>query len=467
MIDEIEMLRRYIDATVDSEPDLAPLRRRLVTAIQDEGEAAPASPHPSRDPRRSLGRRTTLSLGSLAVAGVVAAVAFLSVAPSASHNTPKKTAPSRTTEPFPSHLPVGAQLRLIADRVTEQPVSHLQADQLLHTRANLSVFATVNNGAAQATIGVSVQKWSTASGQTCTMLTAQPAQFASPSEQAAWVGLHLLVTPNPPTASQCLQGNGGGAPPDAITGAGQLIDVSSLPTDPSTLAQEFESGTTGVAVLDQLTRDEAAPNPAFQRAAMLLIGPTVGATPRLNAALYQALALLPGVIALGPTTTHDGQSGQGYASGPGSGQSSIVVDTSTGQLLEVRGLDDSNSLSSIAPNYLGGGPMVVHEYSAQLQWLDTVGSPSVVSRADLPAGLPVYVFATTKPGLPCNKTLTCADQLVKPYSSFLSSERGLTDQSNPGSTDYLEWSLVGPRSVVDQFVRTLRESGLFALVSEI
>jgi len=464
MIDELELLRRHIYATVGSDPDLEPVRRRLVTAIDEEAEAAPASRRLSGGPHR-LGRRAALSFGSLVAVGVAAAVVALLVvaAPPAPHSTPRKT-----TEPFPSHLPVGDQLRLIADRVVEQPIPHLQADQLLFTRANLSVAATVNDGAAQATIGLSVEKWSTASGQTCTTLTAQPAQFASPSEQAAWVGLHLLVTPNPPMANQCLQEGGAAAPPDAITGAGQLIDVSSLPTDPSTLAREFESGTTGIPALDQLLSDEAAPNLAFQRAAMLLIGPTVGASPQFAAALFQVIALLPGVTALGPTTTHDGEIGQGFASGPGTGQSTIVVDPSTGQLLEVRGLDDSDSLSSIAVNYLGGGSMLVNGYSAQLQWLDPIGSPSVIGLSDLPDGLPVYVFATTKPGLSYNDASTSVNHVTQPYFSFFkSSQSQNTDPSNPNSPDVFQWSFAGPGPVVDQFIQTLRASGLFASVSEI
>jgi hypothetical protein len=148
---------------------------------------------------------------------------------------------------------------------------------------------------------------------------------------------------------------------------------------PSTLAQELESGTTGIPALDQLLSDKAAPNPGFQRAAMLLIGPTVGTTPQFAAALYQAIALLPGVTALGPITTHDGATGERASPrGPGVDSPPSSSTRPPGQLLEVRGLDDSDSLSSIAPNYLDGGPMVVNEYSAQLQWLDPIGSPSVI-----------------------------------------------------------------------------------------
>jgi hypothetical protein len=464
MIDELELLRRYVDAT-DPDPDLEPARRRLVSAIEQEGKVAPAGWRPWRGSHAAaISRRTAMSLASLVAAGVAAAVvAVVVVAPSAPHSKPRTT-----SKPFPTHLSVGDQLRLVADRVADQPIPQIQADQALYTQANLSVVATVNNGAAQAIIGLSVRKWSTASGQTCTTLTAQPARFASPSQQAAWVGLHLLVTPNPPTASQCLQGGGGAAPPDAITGGGQLIDVSSLPTDPTVLAQELESGTTGVPALDQLLSDQVAPNPGFQRAAMLLIGPTVGASPQFDATLYQAIALLPGVTALGPIATHDGETGQGFASGPGSGQSTILVDPSTGRLLEVRGLDDSDSLSSIAANYLGGGPMMVNQYSAQLQWLDPIGSPSVIGLSNLPAGLPVYVFATTKPGLSYDDALTVVHDVAQPYFSFFKSiQSQITDPSNPNSPGLFQWSFAGPGPAVDHFIQTLRASGLFSSVSEI
>ena len=464
MIDEIELLHRYIDATVEPNPDLETARRRLVAAIDDAGEVARGGWWRSDGShRRTIGRRTAVSLGSLVAVGVAAAViAVLVIAHPAPHSSPRAN-----TKPFPSHQSVGVQLRLVADRAAEQPIPHLRADQALYTQANLSVAADVNNGAALATIGLSVQKWSTSSGQTCTTLTAQPAQFASPAEQAAWSGLHLLITPNPPSASQCLQGGGSAAPPDAITGAGQLIDVSSLPTEPSTLAQEFESGTTGIPVLDQLLSDEAAPNPGFQRAAMLLIGPTLGATPQFEAALYQAIALLPGVTALGPTTSHNGASGQGFASGPGSAQTTIVVDPSNGQLLEVTGLDDSGSLSSIAGNYLGGG-LTVSQYSSQLQWLDPIGAPSVIGLSDLPSGLPVYVSATAKPGLPLTDELTAARAVWQPYFRFMKSiEAGSTVPSDPNSPVHFQWSFAGPGPVVDQFIRTLRASGLFTSVSEI
>ncbi len=248
--------------------------------------------------------------------------------------------------------------------------------------------------------------------------------------------------------------------------------MSSLPTDPSILAQELASGTTGIPALDQ--SQGTAPNPGFQRAALLLIGPTVGATPQFAGTLYQAIALLPGVTALGPTTTHDGETGQEFAAGPGSGQSTIVVDPSTGQLLEVRGIDEADSISSIAPNYpnyADGGPIDINEYTAQLQWLDPIGSPSVVnlSQLHLPAGSPVYVFATTRAGLSFQDASSLVQNLSLPYvSSFKFPPEGvMTGPLNPNSPGLFHWSFAGPGPVVDQFIQTLRASGLFASVSEI
>ena len=112
--------------------------------------------------------------------------------------------------------------------------------------------------------------------------------------------------------------------------------------------------------------------------------------------------------------------------------------------------------------------MVVNGYSAQLQWLDPIGSPSVISVSELPDGLPVYVFATTRPGLSFNDASTSVNQIARPYFSFFkSSQSGSTDPSNSNSPDLFQWSFAEAGPVVAQFIQTLRASGLFASVSEI
>jgi hypothetical protein len=112
--------------------------------------------------------------------------------------------------------------------------------------------------------------------------------------------------------------------------------------------------------------------------------------------------------------------------------------------------------------------MLVTQYSTQLQWLDPIGSPSVIGLSDLPAGMPVYVFATTKPGLSYIDALTAVHDVAQAYFSYFKSvEAGLTVPSKPNSPALFQWSFAGPGPVVDQFRQTLRGSGLFASISEI
>jgi hypothetical protein len=114
------------------------------------------------------------------------------------------------------------------------------------------------------------------------------------------------------------------------------------------------------------------------------------------------------------------------------------------------------------------GQIAVNEYSAQLQWLDPIGSPSVMSLSDQPARLPVYVFATTKPGLSYDNAMTAVQDVARPYFRFFESIQGSpSEPSNPDSPVLFQWSFAGPGPVVDQFMQTLRASGLFASVSEI
>ncbi len=455
MSEEIQLLRSYLDATVDPDHELGALRETLVRAIDLEVERPMTqSAHAGH---KRLWRRPRVIVASLAAAALIAAL-VVAVDPGANGPASRTTVAPPTTPALPAGAV--AQLRLIADRVVDEPIPRLSGGQLLLTRADLSVAASVNNGAAQAVIPMSVEKWSTAAGQTCVALTAQPAQFASSSAQAAWTGLGLRTLPEPATAYRCLQG-GGAAPPDAITGAGEAIDVSSLPTDPTALAQELEASTTGISALDQLTPDLAAPNLAFQRAAMILIGPVTGASAQFDSALYRAIALLPGVVALGVTSTHDGRSGQAFASGSGSGQTTIVVDPLSGQLLEVSGLDDSGSLTAIASNYLVGGPLQVSQYSDGLQWLDPVGTPAVVSASQLPSDAPTYVLATAKPGVTGMQLAQLGYDLGRQFFNSVTSNGG------GGSTSPLtwEWSLNVPLSQATSFVEAVKASGLIQSVT--
>ena len=309
--------------------------------------------------------------------------------------------------------------------------------QLLLTQSHLSVAAEVNNGQATATVNVAMRKWSDSNGLSCVSITTQPAQFVSPQDQAAWVALGLLVTPSPQPITDCSGPGTADSPPDTITGSSQLIDVADLPTDPQALAQQLQAGKTGIPAVDDMLPDLGNPDIAFQRAAVLLVGPTVGATPQFKSALYQAIALLPGVTSIGTTTTHSGQTGVGFAVASPNGQAAIVVDPATGALIEIRNLEDSSALTSLAEHYVGGaGPFRVTNYGTQLQWLDPVGQPELVPQSALPADVPVSIYAVAKSG-DSNQMFALGQSLEKqfggPSAGGSGSSEGASGPGSPGS----------------------------------
>src|ERR1700728_1303317 len=79
-----------------------------------------------------------------------------------------------------------------------------------------------------------------------------------------------------------------------------------------------------------------------------------------------------------------------------------------------------------------------------------------------------YVSVTTNPSLSYDDAITPVANAAHPYfSSFKSFEGVQSDPTDPGSPGLFQWSGADPGPVVDQFMETLRASGLFASVSEI
>jgi hypothetical protein len=411
--------------------------------------------------RRNVVRSAGLLLTVVAIAVVGVSVGLANkpaITPSA--------APSTSPE-FPVSLSAPAQLRLLADRIADQDVQAIGEGQLLLTQSQLSVAAQVNNGQATATVNLAVKKWSDANGLSCVSITTQPAQFVSPKDQAAWLGLGLLVTPSPQPITDCSGPGAADSPPDTITGSSQLINVADLPTDPQALAQQLQAGKTGIPAVDDMLPDLGNPDIAFQRAAVLLVGPTVGATPQFESALYQAIALLPGVMSIGTTTTHSGQTGVGFALSSQNGQTTIVVDPATGALIEIRNLEDSSALTSLAEHYVGKGPLQITSYGAQLQWLDPVGQPQLVPQSDLPTDVPVSIYAVAKSGDSAQMFAfgeSLQGQFGGPSGGGSGSAEGATGPGSPGA---MEWSFVNKDATFNQYLAAIKTSGLFSQIDVI
>jgi hypothetical protein len=371
-----------------------------------------------------------------------------------------------------------AQLRLIADNASNQPVPTMTRDQWLESKAQGSYsigITTVGSSPvsdASASIPVTVTQWSNNSGQTCSITNLGQAQFASPSNQAAWSSIGLSATPTQATASGCAvssvatASNGAGL----AYGAG-VTDVSSLPADPSTLAQELTTGTTGISGIDHLAILPGQ-NPGFARVVPLLVGPLTGTSPALNAAIFKALALMPGIHALGETATHTGVSGLGFDA-PGSSPAAniaIVVDQRTGALLEAQniglypgvGVVSSFATPSFPSSQSWGGHLVI-------QWIDPTNPVQVVDSTSLPSELhpapvPTALFTTTaEPGTTDAQITALDQQMIQQFGAGAFSAITNGDVQLDGSRTMI-FTFNGPSSQVQAVAQSLRNSQIVASV---
>jgi len=369
---ELELLGNYMHSGRETPFDLARETehfRELLDAEVSGGNAVP---------RDRVGGRAAPSRRRLAVlcstGGAIAAAMLLGVL---------------LVPTVGQHQPVAAAaLKKIAANARNQSVPQLSDGQLLYTSEQVSMFAQVSQVGstptpdAQATVGATVQQWTDKHGNSCISMTSGSAQFASPVNAAAWKAAGLLDSPSgqPETLCEVVAGQSTYNSDPAV-----VINVSNLTTNPSVLAGELATGTTGIRAVDQ--RDSE-----ITRAAMLLIGPANGATPQITAAIYGALSTMPGLKALGQLTTHSGATGLGFAGTSFEGETTLIVDPATGALLEARNVAAPLLFQGLGRGYLAPPPtpsIGTEGGSDQitLQWLDPEGSPAVVGPSALPAGL--------------------------------------------------------------------------------
>jgi hypothetical protein len=391
------------------------------------------------------------------------------------------------------HTPVAAaaQLRLIAANAANQAVPQLQRGQWLETQTqglwSMDLESLGQGGAtpvsgAEATAAVTTTQWSNNFGESCYSLSIGQALFASPVNEAAWDAAGLLNSPHgqqtdDPLANpdQCgLSPTSNASNGTGIQFGAGTTNVASLPTDPSTLAHELTTGTTGIQGLDHLSIDPGQ-NPGFERVVALLTTDLTDQTPAFYSALYDALALMPGIHALGETATHTGSTGLGFdvPSDTLADATSIVVDPATGALLEARNLwaigpnDPFNAfVAPQSPFEKEGGTL--HNV---IQWLDPIGSANVVETSALPSALAqevgplptALITATANPGASTQAIDALESQVL---TRFNSPKTGAgIDSYEHTSPEVLTFTFFGPASQVDAVAQALRSSNLFASVA--
>jgi hypothetical protein len=212
-----------------------------------------------------------------------------------------------------------AQLRQIAVKAADQPVLRLGRNHWLMTRQVYSTSLVVTSARSRpdarprAEVTVTDTQWSDNFGQACISSSSGPARFSSDADERAWLSTGLSDTPTGQPVASCPSFVSADATNGFASGIG-AVDGSTLPRNPSALARELRTATTGIAGLDQSPPGSSG---GFERAVTLLIGPVTGTTPSFDAAVYRALALLPGIDQLGPTRTQSGATGLGFSAGSG------------------------------------------------------------------------------------------------------------------------------------------------------
>jgi hypothetical protein len=341
-----------------------------------------------------------------------------------------------------------SELHEIANHALRQSSPQLGQGQWLLTKENVTLFANIGSVGSKATPNaegtatLAISQWSNLTGQSYVSATGGPVTFASDANRTAWQAAGLLIVPNGLSNVSILQGAG-------------AINVSNLPTNPAMLAQELSDGTTGIVALNQ-----AAPG-GLGQAAAILIGPTVGETPQLTSALYNALALMPGVTSLGNIETTSGRSGAGFSLGSAG---EVIVDPATGALLEAQNIRDQ-AFIGLGRNYLS--PQVSQDGSSgsiDIRQFVPIEAPTV---APLPSGVTPpagfgssgTITATAKPGVTAAQIRTFYDSQIQPVWGKAS-----VSLNNMLATPVVTFEFNESQAQVQGFASLLNSSGLFVSV---
>lgn len=426
-------------------------------------------------PRRRRLYRAVVMAGCLAIVVVIVA-AVVAVHTGAKHARIKTAT---------SHPTVRAQLHQIALMAARAPIASPGPNQWLGIEQEMAIAAYVSQVGdtptpdAKSTINVTVDTWADTTGQACVSASTQPALFDSPANQAAWAAAGLTDQPDPQPVTGCdsiIQGDTVGS----LTEATGVIDVSALPTDPASLAQELETGTTGIPAVDQVTPQPGI-NAAFQRATVLLVGPDSGATSQFESALYDALATIPGVTGLGTVRSHSGVTGEGFSAVTDSGTTTIVVDPTSGALVEARNVADQAVFDVLSTHYIAGAGIGTEggSYGATILWMDPVGKPIVVGPMSQLSSGDTAIYTIGKLGVTFQQIQAFNDTLQHEGGGIESIEGSgsSADLFNPhvppattpsgqiisiGATN--TWAFSGTFQQVRESLGALESSGLFVTV---
>jgi len=373
-----------------------------------------------------------------------------------------------------------ATLRTLAQLAGTQPSAIPTGTQWLEQKVQLSLDTSIlmvgrtATPDASATVNATIDEWANTNTTTCTVSNLSAAQFASPVNQSAWVAAGLLVHPTTPQYN-CTNFD---QPQNSIVGNGSgAFDISSLPTDPGLLAKQLERGTTKISGLNNLSFDGPGKEAGFARAAVLLVGPTVGGSSAFWSGLLGAMATMNGVTSLGHVTTHAGATGLGFSAPSGLGQITLVLSPSSGKLLEARNIDDQVLEGSEGPVQAFADMTDTHGFAFEsgseksiVRWLDPIASPTVVN--SIPKSIQNqlgpysngtgYIRAETNPGVTQNQLFSLMANLRQLPGSPFASFSGAGNKA----TKSFQVVIHGDSAQENRVEAVMKASGLFAHISQ-
>jgi hypothetical protein len=210
--------------------------------------------------------------------------------------------------------------------------------------------------AGEITVSALTQSWANTSA-TCVQASFSDPHFSSAALRSAWIASGLSTTPlvAQPTGFCVENTPGGGAlafnpkagPAKVLTQGLGVINVASLPNQPTSLARELTSGHTRNQMFNEAVAQHSYVNPGFERALLLLQTPLLGATSQFHVALLKALPLIRGVVVLGHQRSTSGRLGVGFAAGEGPDQASVILNPHTGQVEESRNVPAGSLFFSV------------------------------------------------------------------------------------------------------------------------
>jgi hypothetical protein len=360
--DAIDTLKRFQPGPFEASPSAVQRAREdLLRAIQDETANREVRPvhivspsrgrHSSRTTRMGRRRRLVVIVATVAAALVVASVLVL--APSG----PQTSA--------------AAALSRVAATAALQPPQTPGPTQYYYIQQKVSVIMTAHNPAdnstAQATFVGTENSWVSPNGSGETRQSWSMPIFSSLAEEAVWNAMPgQPYDPLGPLNALQVFFPGQLSRPAAMDKAG-FLDVAGLPTQEAQLSQDIENSATGIHSVDDVS---VGANTDFERVAILLAGPDVGASPTFASALYGVLSSLPGVRLLGPTMSDSGQSGLGFAAPQTADDPiTIILNPSSGAFIELRYNDNSGP----SQNGFGGGSSSL-ALTTSTEWVEPLQS---------------------------------------------------------------------------------------------